>query len=47
MKFNDIPKFVVNLERRPDRLERVKELYGFATYDYRWPEKHVYFFWED
>ena len=30
-----------------DRLERVKELYGFATYDYRWPEKHVYFFWED
>ena len=30
-----------------DRLERVKELYGFATYDYRWPQKHVYFFWED
>lgn len=29
-----------------DRLEKVKELYGFATYDYRWPEKHVYFFWE-
>jgi len=25
MKFNDIPKFVVNLERRPDRLERVKK----------------------
>jgi len=30
-----------------DRLERVKELYGFATYDYRWPDKKVYFFWED
>ena len=30
-----------------DRLERVKELYGFATYDYRWPNKFVYFFWED
>jgi hypothetical protein len=30
-----------------DRLERVAELYGFATFDYRWPEKHVYFFWED
>ena len=30
-----------------DRLERVKELYGFATYDYRWPDKFVYFFWED
>jgi predicted kinase len=30
-----------------DRLERVKELYGFATFDYSWPQKHVYFFWED
>jgi predicted kinase len=30
-----------------DRLERVAELYGFATFDYRWPQKHVYFFWED
>jgi len=30
-----------------DRLERVKELYGFATVDYRWPNKYVYFFWED
>ena len=30
-----------------DRLERVKELYGFAHFDYQWPQKHVYFFWED
>jgi predicted kinase len=30
-----------------DRLERVAELYGFATFDYRWPNKYVYFFWED
>lgn len=30
-----------------DRLERVAELYGFATFDYQWPQKHVYFFWED
>ena len=30
-----------------DRLERVKELYGFAHFDYRWPDKFVYFFWED
>ena len=25
MKFNEIPKFVINLERRPDRLEKVKK----------------------
>ena len=25
MKINNIPKFVVNLERRPDRLEKVKK----------------------
>ena len=30
-----------------DRLERVAELYGFAHFDYRWPDKFVYFFWED
>ena len=30
-----------------DRLERVADLYGFATYDYRWPDKNVKFFWED
>jgi hypothetical protein len=30
-----------------DRLERIKELYGFAHFDYQWPQKHVYFFWED
>lgn len=30
-----------------DRLERVAELYGFATYDYRWPDKNVKFFWEE
>lgn len=30
-----------------DRLERVAELYGFAHFDYRWPQKYVYFFWED
>lgn len=30
-----------------DRLEKVAELYGFATFDYSWPQKHVYFFWED
>jgi hypothetical protein len=23
MKFNEIPKFVVNLDRRPDRLEEI------------------------
>jgi len=30
-----------------DRLERVAELYGFAHFDYRWPDKNVKFFWED
>ena len=30
-----------------DRLERVADLYGFATYDYRWPDKNVKFFWEE
>jgi predicted kinase len=30
-----------------DRLEKVAEIYGFATFDYSWPQKHVYFFWED
>jgi predicted kinase len=30
-----------------DRLEKVANLYGFAYFDYRWPNKFVYFFWED
>lgn len=25
INFNEIPKFVINLERRPDRLESVKK----------------------
>jgi len=34
MKFNDIPKFVVNLERRPDRLEKVKKELDYIGWDY-------------
>jgi hypothetical protein len=34
MKFNDIPKFVVNLERRPDRLEKVKKELEYIGWDY-------------
>lgn len=34
MKFNEIPKFVVNLERRPDRLERVKKELEYIGWDY-------------
>jgi len=34
MKFNDIPKFVVNLERRPDRLEKVKKELNYIGWDY-------------
>ena len=30
-----------------DRLEKVADLYGFATFDYQWPNKYAYFFWED
>jgi GR25 family glycosyltransferase involved in LPS biosynthesis len=34
MKFNEIPKFVVNLERRPDRLELVKKEMEYIGWDY-------------
>jgi hypothetical protein len=34
MKFNDIPKFVVNLERRPDRLEKIKKELEYIGWDY-------------
>ena len=34
MKFNDIPKFVINLERRPDRLEKVKKELEYIGWDY-------------
>lgn len=34
MKFNEIPKFVVNLERRPDRLEKVKKEMEYIGWDY-------------
>lgn len=29
------------------RFEKVIELYGFATYDYRWPQKEVDFYWNE
>lgn len=34
MKFNNIPKFLVNLERRPDRLEKVKKEMEYIGWDY-------------
>jgi GR25 family glycosyltransferase involved in LPS biosynthesis len=34
MKFNQIPKFIVNLERRPDRLEEVKKEMEYIGWDY-------------
>ena len=34
MNFNEIPKFVVNLERRPDRLESVKKEMEYIGWDY-------------
>lgn len=34
MKFNDIPKFLINLERRPDRLEKVKKELEYIGWDY-------------
>ena len=34
MKFNEIPKFVVNLERRPDRLIEVKKEMEYIGWDY-------------
>lgn len=34
MKFNEIPKFVVNLERRPDRLELIKEEMKYLDWEF-------------
>ena len=34
MKFNEIPKFVVNLERRPDRLEHIQKEMDYMGWDY-------------
>lgn len=34
MKFNEIPKFVVNLERRPDRLSHIKNEMNYIGWDY-------------
>jgi GR25 family glycosyltransferase involved in LPS biosynthesis len=34
MKFNEIPKFVVNLETRPDRLENIKFELDYIGWDY-------------
>jgi GR25 family glycosyltransferase involved in LPS biosynthesis len=34
MKFNEIPKFVVNLETRPDRLEDIKFELDYIGWDY-------------
>ena len=34
MKFNEIPKFIVNLERRPDRLASVKQEMDYIDWDY-------------
>ena len=31
INFNEIPKFVINLERRPDRLESVKKEFDYIT----------------
>ncbi len=34
MKFNELPKFVVNLETRPDRLEDIKFELDYIGWDY-------------
>ena len=34
MKFNEIPKFVVNLDRRPDRLEEVTKEMNYLGWDF-------------
>jgi hypothetical protein len=34
MKISEIPKFLINLERRPDRLERVKKELDYIGWDY-------------
>lgn len=36
MSFNNIPKFLVNLERRPDRLESIKKEMGYLGWDYEY-----------
>ena len=36
MKFNEIPKFVVNLERRPDRLVSIKNEMNYIGWDYEY-----------
>lgn len=34
MKFNDLPKFVINLESRPDRLEQIQFELDYVGWDY-------------
>lgn len=34
MKIKDIPKFVINLKRRPDRLESIKKEMGYMNWDF-------------
>lgn len=34
MRVNDIPKFVINLKRRPDRLESIKRELDYVGWDY-------------
>jgi hypothetical protein len=34
MKFSEIPKFVINLKRRPDRLESIKKEMDYMGWDY-------------
>ena len=36
MIFSDTPKFVVNLERRPDRLESIKKEMEYIGWDYEY-----------
>ena len=36
MIFTDTPKFVVNLERRPDRLESIKKEMDYIGWDYEY-----------
>ena len=35
MKFNEIPKFVVNLDRRPDRLEEITKEMKYLEWDFQ------------
>jgi GR25 family glycosyltransferase involved in LPS biosynthesis len=34
MKFADIPKFVINLDRRPDRLESITKEMEYIGWDF-------------